>query len=172
VGNFATDDAPDPEVASNVVNNVVFYLKTLRPPPRRNPDDPDVVAGEGLFAQIGCATCHVPALRTGRSEIPQLSEVAFSPYTDLLLHDLGPELDDGYTEGIALTSEWRTPPLWGLGLAERFQGGTPYYLHDGRATALPDAIRFHGGEAAASRAAFDRLSAQEQAHLITFLKSL
>lgn len=172
VGNFATDDAPDPEVPSNVVESVVFYLKTLRPPPRRTPDDPDVVAGERLFEQIGCAGCHVPTLRTGRSEIPQLSEVEFHPYTDLLLHDMGPELDDGYTEGIALTSEWRTPPLWGLGLAERFQGGTPYYLHDGRATSLPEAIRYHGGEAAQSRAAFDRLSGQEQEQLIQFLRSL
>ncbi len=172
VGNFATDSAPDPEVSSNVVNDVVFYLKTLRAPPRREPDHPDVLAGEQLFEDVGCAACHVPTLRTGGSEIPQLSHVEFHPYTDLLLHDLGSELDDGYTEGIALTSEWRTPPLWGIGLNERFQGGTPFYLHDGRATSLPEAIRYHGGEAASSRTAFEQLSEEDQERLIRFLKSL
>lgn len=172
VGNFATDDAPDPEVPSNVVNNVVFYLKTLRPPPRRNAEAPDVVTGARLFEQVGCASCHVPTLRTGKSEIPQLNEVEFHPYTDLLLHDMGPELDDGYTEGIARSSEWRTPPLWGLGLAERFQGGTPYYLHDGRATTLRETIGYHGGEAARSRDAFGQLSDVQKEQLIHFLTSL
>ncbi len=172
VGGFSTDDVPDPEITSNVVNNVVFYLKTLRPPERRNADDPDVLAGEQLFAEIQCAACHVPTLRTGRSEIRQLDQAEFHPYTDLLLHDMGPALDDGYTEGIASTSEWRTPPLWGIGLAQDFQGGIPYYLHDGRATTLRQAIQYHGGEAAQSREAFDRLSEAEQERLLRFLKSL
>lgn len=172
VGGFATDDVPDPEITSDVVNSVVFYLKTLRPPERRNADDPDIRAGEAVFAEIGCAACHVPTLRTGRSEIRQLNEAEFHPYTDLLLHDMGPDLDDGYTEGIASTSEWRTPPLWGIGLAEQFQGGTPFYLHDGRATTLRQAIRYHGGEADRSREAFDRLSEVEQEQLVRFLKSL
>ena len=98
--------------------------------------------------------------------------MTFHPYTDLLLHDMGPELDDGYTEGIALTSEWRTPPLWGVGLAETFQGGEAFYLHDGRARSLREAIRLHGGEGAASRAAFEALSAEEQEQLLAFLRSL
>ena len=78
--------------SSNIVSSVVFYLQTLRPPLRRNTGDPDVVAGERLFTQAQCASCHVPKLKTGKSEIPQLSEVEFYPYTDLLLHDLGPHL--------------------------------------------------------------------------------
>jgi CxxC motif-containing protein (DUF1111 family) len=172
VGNFATDTAPDPEIPSNVVDAVVFYLKTLRPPQRRNSDDPDVLAGERLFEQIQCAACHVPTLTTGRSEIPQLSGVEVHPYTDLLLHDMGPELDDGYTEGIALTSEWRTPPLWGLGLAKTFQGGSAFYLHDGRASTLREVIDYHGGEASGAREAFRVLSEQEQEEVIAFLESL
>ena len=172
VGGFATDNAPDPEIGSNVVDNVVFYLRTLRPPPRRDADHPDVTAGERLFEEIGCGGCHVPTLHTGRSEIAALDQVTFHPYTDLLLHDMGPELDDGYTEGRALTSEWRTPPLWGLGLAATFQGGTGYFLHDGRAQSLPDAVEYHGGEGSASRAAFRRLTTEEQNQVIQFLESL
>jgi CxxC motif-containing protein (DUF1111 family) len=172
VGSSGQDTAPDPEVPSSVVTNVVFYLRTLRPPLRRNADDPDVLAGKQLFEAIQCAACHRPTLTTGRSNIPQLNEKDFHPYTDLLLHDMGERLDDGYTEGRALTSEWRTPPLWGLGLAADFQGGTPRLLHDGRATSIREAIDFHGGEAAESRDAFNRLSAEEQGQLIQFLESL
>jgi CxxC motif-containing protein (DUF1111 family) len=98
--------------------------------------------------------------------------VEFHPYTDLLLHDMGPELDDGYTEGSALTSEWRTTPLWGIGLADRSQGGQAFYLHDGRATTLRDAIELHGGEAAGSRAAFRALNPTQQEQLLAFLRSL
>lgn len=170
VGNFASDDVPDPEVSSSTVSAVVFYLKTLRPPPRR--DGPDVQAGEALFTQIGCAGCHLPTLRTGASPIAPLHQVEFHPYTDLLLHDMGPELDDGYTEGVALTSEWRTPPLWGIGLAPTAQGGTMHLLHDGRAKSLREAIGFHGGEGAASRAGFNALTAAEQERLLRYLGSL
>ncbi|MEX0680990.1 MAG: di-heme oxidoredictase family protein [Balneolales bacterium] len=171
-GISSEDDVPDPEVPSSVVSNVVFYLKTLRAPQRRNVDHPDVIQGEKLFTQAGCAGCHVPKLKTGKSSISQLSEVEFYPFTDLLLHDMGPELDDGYTEGSALASEWRTPPLWGLGLAERFQGGTPFYLHDGRAHSLRETIEYHGGESASSRSEFRDLTNEEQEQLIMFLKSL
>jgi CxxC motif-containing protein (DUF1111 family) len=171
-GVSSEDGVPDPEISSGIVSNVVFYLKTLRAPQRRNADAPNVKAGEKLFEQIGCASCHVPKLKTGDSSIPQLDRQEFYPYTDLLLHDMGPQLDDGYTEGSAETSEWRTPPLWGLGLAEAFQGGEPFYLHDGRAKTLPEAIEYHGGEAANSREAFRNLSVEEQEQLISFLKSL
>ena len=119
-GSRASDEAPDPEVSSATVSNVVFYLKTLRAPSRRDEGHPDVLAGEQLFSTSGCAACHVPTLQTGASEIDVLDRVQFHPYTDLLLHDMGPELDDGYTEGIALTSEWRTPPLWGIGIQDAF----------------------------------------------------
>jgi CxxC motif-containing protein (DUF1111 family) len=172
VGNFAGDNVPDPEVPSNTVSNVVFYLKTLRPPPRRNAESPEVMAGEALFAQIKCGSCHVPALTTGPSRVAALNRVVFYPFSDLLLHDMGPELDDGYTEGIAVTSEWRTPPLWGAGLAERAQGGRAFYLHDGRARSLREAIEFHGGEAAAARAAFRALTPAQQEFLVAFLRSL
>jgi CxxC motif-containing protein (DUF1111 family) len=172
VGNFAGDDVADPEVPSNVVSNVVFYLKTLRAPPRRNAESPEVQSGEALFIQSNCSRCHVPSLTTGASRIAALDHKAFRPYTDLLLHDMGPELDDGYTEGIALTSEWRTPPLWGLGLAVQAQGGRAFYLHDGRARSLREAIELHGGEAAASREAFRRLNPAEQELVLAFLRSL
>lgn len=172
VGNFASDGAPDPEVPSSTIQSVVFYLKTLRPPPRRKEDDPVVRAGEALFSEVGCASCHLPTLRTGVSEIPQLSEKAFHPFTDLLLHDMGPELDDGYTEGRATPSEWRTAPLWGLGLAARFQGGQAFLLHDGRARSIEEAIGFHGGEGARSRSAFEALSAEDRGRLLTYLRSL
>jgi CxxC motif-containing protein (DUF1111 family) len=172
VGSFASDDVADPEVTSSTVSAVVFYLKTLRPPPRRNAADADVAAGEALFAQAGCAGCHLPTLRTGVAPVGPLNQVEFHPYTDLLLHDMGPELDDGYTEGIALTSEWRTAPLWGVGVAAASQGGRMHLLHDGRAPGFREAIELHGGEASASRAAFQAFTPAEQAQLLRFLESL
>jgi CxxC motif-containing protein (DUF1111 family) len=159
-------------VSSATVANVVFYLKTLRVPPRREADHPEVLAGEQLFEQVGCAGCHVPAMTTGASELAVLDRVEFHPYTDLLLHDMGPGLDDGYTEGVATTSEWRTAPLWGIGIQESFQGGEAYYLHDGRARTLREAIEWHDGEGAASRDAFDALSSEDQERLLRFLRSL
>lgn len=171
-GQFTGDEVADPEVSAATVGNVVFYIRTLKTPPRRNESDPEVRAGETTFARIGCAGCHVPTLRTGYSDIAALREKEFHPYTDLLLHDMGPELDDAYTEGSALTSEWRTAPLWGIGLAEDSQGGRAFYLHDGRATTLEEAIEYHGGEAAGSRSAFRNLSPEEKEQLIKFLKSL
>jgi len=171
-GSRASDQAPDPEVSSAAVADVVFYLKTLRAPARRDLGHPDVLAGEQLFADVGCTGCHLPTLRTGRSEIAVLDRVDFHPYTDLLLHDMGPLLDDGYTEGWAATFEWRTPPLWGIGLQEAFQGGVAFYLHDGRAASLEEAIDLHGGEAAPARDGFRALSAEDQERLIRFLRSL
>lgn len=172
VGSQGSDDVADPEASEAVVDAVVFYLRTLRAPPRRNAGAADVREGEAIFSQLGCAACHLPSLRTGTSDIPQLSGVQFSPYTDLLLHDMGPELDDGYTEGDAAPSEWRTAPLWGIGLAERAQGGGAHYLHDGRARTLRDVIRLHGGEAQRSRSAFNALSPTLQERLLAFLRSL
>jgi CxxC motif-containing protein (DUF1111 family) len=172
VGNLGTDDAPDPEVASSMVEALTFYLRTLRRPLRRAVDDADVQAGESLFAEIGCGGCHQPTLRTGASEIAQLDRVEFHAYTDLLLHDLGDDLDDGYTEGRATGGEWRTTPLWGVGLSADFQGGQAFYLHDGRARTLVDAIEYHGGEGAASRERFRALSAQDRERLLRFLRSL
>lgn len=172
VGAFTGDGVPEPEVSASVVNAVVFYIKTLRVPPRRNADHADVRAGEQLFIAGKCSSCHLPTLTTGASHMPVFNRKTFHPFTDLLLHDMGPDLDDGYTEGRATTSEWRTAPLWGLGTAASQQGGTPRLLHDGRATSITAAIGFHGGEAAASRAWFNGLSADLKQKLLAFLNSL
>lgn len=161
-----------PEVTDQTIYNVVFYLQTLKAPIPRNQSNPIVVEGKTLFSQIGCESCHVSSLKTGTSPVDQLSNKTFYPYTDLLLHDMGPGLDDGYTEGHAKTSEWRTPPLWGLGLSPNSQGGTFYLLHDGRAKTIEQAIEMHGGEAAASKNKFMQLNISERAAVVQFLKSL
>ena len=166
------DPFPGPEVERTTINNVVFYLQTLKAPIQRNAADADVVAGKQLFMEIKCASCHIPEWTTPNTTIAALSNKTFYPYTDLLLHDMGPGLDDGYTEGTALTYEWRTPPLWGLGLSPNSQGGSYFLLHDGRATSIQQAIELHGGEAAASRNMFVNLSQSDRNKLIKFLESL
>jgi CxxC motif-containing protein (DUF1111 family) len=171
-GNFTGDNVPDPEVSASTVHNVAFYMRTLKTPPRRNENDAVVLQGEQLFLQIGCAKCHIPTFTTGNSTIAALSQKVIHPYTDLLLHDMGNELNDNYTEGSALMSEWKTTPLWGLGLTETSQGGQTFYLHDGRATTLEQAILLHGGEGSNSRTAFNLLSTTEKEALLKFLKSL
>ncbi|CAM3406081.1 di-heme oxidoredictase family protein [Flavobacterium psychrophilum] len=167
-----TNQEIDPEIATNIVNDVDFYLKTLKAPPRRNSGDSQVIQGENLFNKINCVGCHKADLSTGYSPISALSFKTFSPYTDLLLHDMGSELNDGYTEGSAKTYEWRTPPLWGLGLSENAQGGNVFLMHDGRARSIEQAISMHGGEATNSKTAFNNLSQGEKNALIKFLKSL
>ena len=172
VGGFASDGVADPEVTSSAVQAVVFYLRTLKAPPRRVDGSPEAQAGEALFAQAGCARCHLTVMRTGPSTIAALNNAEFRPYTDLLLHDMGPDLDDGYTEGRAATSEWRTAPLWGIGLAEASQGGMGFFLHDGRARSLREAIELHGGEGSSSRSAFRALSSAQQEQVLAYLRSL
>jgi CxxC motif-containing protein (DUF1111 family) len=154
------------------VNDVVFYLQTLRPPLRRNADDPAVLQGEKLFAGIGCASCHVPSLPTGEHPIAALANKEVHLYSDLLLHDMGPDLADNFIEGEAGGTEWRTTPLWGLGIVETSLGGTPVYLHDGRTSSLVEVIALHKGEADAARILFEALSQSEKDALLTFLKSL
>lgn len=172
VGDGTADLVPDPELSSGTLMAVNHYLRVLRPPARRNADDPEVLKGEAIFEEINCTACHVPTLKTGKSTIEPLSEVEFHAYTDLLMHDMGPELDDGYIEGTADSNEWRTAPLWGFGIAKDFQGGRPFYLHDGRASTLEEAVEFHGGEAAASREKFRALSKTELRQLRAFMESL
>lgn len=172
IGNRIGDNVPDPEVSAETVNNVVFYLQTLRPPIRRNPSDPTVVRGEALFENIGCAACHIPLLRTSPSPIAPLAFQDVFLYSDLLVHDMGPELADHYPEGDASGTEWRTTPLWGLGIVENLTGGTPFYLHDGRTSSLTEAILWHGGEAGQSRDNFRNLSESDRQALLAFLKSL
>lgn len=167
-----TGEPGDPEVPDRTVSDVVFYLRTLKAPLQRERDHPAVIAGEQVFNAVGCTKCHWPELQTGPSPIAPLANTTIRPFTDLLLHDMGPGLDDGYTEGSALTGEWRTPPLWGLGLSPASQGGGYFLLHDGRATSISQAIELHGGEAVASREAFLQLPAQQRADLLRFLESL
>jgi CxxC motif-containing protein (DUF1111 family) len=166
------DDVPDPEVSADFVNDLVFYVRTLKAPERRNADDPDVLEGEKLFTQIGCTGCHKPTFTTAESDIAALSYQTFHPYSDFLLHDMGPALDDNYPEGGANSYEWRTPPLWGIGLTTNYQGGQMFLLHDGRAATFEDAVSNHGGEAAGRRAAFFSLSAVQRNQIIKFLESL
>jgi len=167
-----SNEAIDPEVSTQKVMDLVFYLKTLKAPIQRNAESPEVKAGKQVFITISCARCHIPELKTGPSSIAALSEKTFAPYTDLLLHDMGSGLNDGYTEGTALPEEWRTPPLWGLGLSKKSQGGQYFLLHDGRARSIEEAITLHDGEARKSRDQFIRLSALEKQQLIRFLESL
>lgn len=162
----------DPEVSNKTVIDVVAYLKMLKAPIQRNPNDADVIAGKNLFTQINCGKCHVPELKSGASGIAALSNKTFFPYSDFLLHDMGPALDDGYTEGTAATAEWRTPPLWGLGLSKNSQGGQYFLLHDGRAKSIEEAIALHGGEAQQSKNSFQQLNPADKAKLIKFLESL
>jgi len=162
----------DAEVSTTTVHQVVFYLQTLKAPIQRTPSDPNVAAGKVVFTNVDCGKCHTPQLATGYSPIEPLSYKIFFPYTDLLLHDMGAGLDDGYTEGHANTSEWRTPPLWGIGLSKNSQGGQYFLLHDGRAKSIEAAILLHGGEAANSKSKFQALTVIDKQNLITFLESL
>ena len=167
-----TGHAVEQEVSNVTVQDVVFYLKALKAPVQRNTNDPDVVLGRQLFVQSDCSKCHTPELKTGYSPIAALSYKTFSPYTDLLMHDMGPGLDDGYTEGTARSYEWRTPALWGLGLSKTSQGGAYFLMHDGRAGSIEAAILLHGGEAAQSRDKYNSLSEEERKKLVKFLESL
>lgn len=161
----------DPEISNQTVADVVFYLKTLKAPVSRT-ETVEVAAGKQIFTAISCASCHRPEMKTGASNITALSNRTFYPYSDLLLHDMGSGLDDGYTEGSAKTYEWRTPPLWGLGLSRNSQGGEYYLLHDGRARSIQEAILLHGGEAVSSREKYKSLTDEEKKKLIQFLESL
>lgn len=143
--------------------------------PARRPDEidqPDAVAGEAVFAQLRCGGCHVPTLRTGyRHPLAELRGQDIHAYTDLLLHDLGDDLADGLSPNAADNREWRTPALWGLGLANVVNGEVRL-LHDGRARSIEEAVLWHGGEATAAREAFRALPAAQRAQLVRFLESL
>lgn len=162
----------DPEVSNATVHDVVFYLKTLKAPIQRNTDKEEVKLGKQIFINISCNKCHKEELKTSLSSIASLSNRTFYPYTDLLLHDMGPGLDDNYTEGTAQTNEWKTPALWGLGLSKNSQGGSYFLMHDGRAYSIEQAILLHAGEATLSRTAYENLSDVDKQKLIVFLESL
>lgn len=161
-----------PEVSDDILDVVTFYVQTLAVPARRNIDDPKVKHGEQLFAQAQCSSCHIPTMRTGvLAGVPSVSNQTIHPYTDLLLHDMGTELADYRPDFHASGKEWRTPPLWGIGLLRTVNGHTNL-LHDGRARNLMEAILWHGGEAEKSREATLQMSQTERDALIAFLESL
>ncbi|MEN9284620.1 MAG: hypothetical protein RLZZ179_2113 [Verrucomicrobiota bacterium] len=161
-----------PEVSARIFDRVVTYVQTLAVPARRSPNDPAITRGADLFRKVRCHDCHTPSLTTGNSHpLPELRQQSIQPFTDLLLHDMGPELADNRPDGEASGSEWRTPPLWGLGLHKAVNGNT-FYLHDGRARSPEEAILWHGGEATASREAFAQLPREERDLLLRFLDSL
>ena len=160
------------EAPEAVMALIVFYSRHLAVPARRDAGAPDVLRGKRLFYEAGCIACHTPKHATRRDRsMPGLSGQLIWPYTDLLLHDMGEGLADGFAEGRATGREWRTPPLWGIGLTETVNGHE-YFLHDGRARGLAEAILWHGGEAEASRDAFRAMPAADRDALLAFLKSL
>jgi CxxC motif-containing protein (DUF1111 family) len=161
-----------PEIDPDDFLKVVLYASSLAVPGQRNWEDETVLAGSQLFEKVGCAACHTPHLETGEHPtIPALSRQTIYPYTDLLLHDMGDGLADGRPDFEASGSEWRTPPLWGIGLFETVNGHTTY-LHDGRARNLMEAILWHDGEAAAAKSQVLQLSQRQRETLIAFLQSL
>lgn len=168
-GNLDTN--PTTNIDEATLSDTVFYVKTLGVPTAANVDDPTVKHGEELFKSANCVGCHVQTLHTGSSSIAALSDQTIHPYTDLLLHDLGAGLADNRPDVLASGSEWRTTPLWGIGLTGVVASGTTY-LHDGRARSLEEAILWHGGEAESAKNAFTQMSKVDRDALIAFLSSL
>ncbi len=161
-----------PEVTDEMLDLVLFYTQNLAVPKRRNPKAPSVLKGKALFHKIGCASCHRPRYVTGKlAKNKHLEGQTIWPYTDLLLHDMGEGLADHRPEGKASGREWRTPPLWGVGLTKTVNGHE-FLLHDGRARSVLEAILWHGGEAKQSTERFKQLSKQERDWLIEFVRSL
>lgn len=161
-----------PELSDEFLDKMTLYTQTLAVPARRHAEDPDVLAGEALFRDIGCAACHIPTFVTGNH--PTLSILAnqtIHPFTDLLLHDMGDELADGRPDYEATGREWRTTPLWGIGLVEAVNKHTRF-LHDGRARSIEEAILWHGGEAEKAKESYRNLMASERGQLLAFLNSL
>ena len=169
----ATNGTPaPPELGDDILRAVTFYVRTLAVPQRRLVTDPVALRGERVFREAKCGSCHVPTLVTGdHMDLPSVSGQRIHAYTDLLLHDMGPELADDRLDFEASGREWRTAPLWGIGLF-RTVSYPGYYLHDGRARTILEAVLFHGGEAEKSRQFVERLSPADRAALLRFLSSL
>ncbi|MCV6584528.1 MAG: c-type cytochrome [Marinibacterium sp.] len=160
------------EVDAEGLALVTFYSRNLGVPARRDVDDPEVLRGKDVFYTTGCISCHVPSFVTHRlQDQPEQSFQLIWPYSDMLLHDMGPGLADNRPEARATGQEWRTPPLWGIGLTEQVSGHT-YFLHDGRARSLLEAVLWHGGEAQPHRDAVIEMDPADRAALIRFLESL
>lgn len=169
--NSTTGFGPEPDVEESVIDQVSYYLRTLAVPAPRNLDDPQVMHGRQIFYDLNCNGCHTPQLTTGNSAIPQLANQTIYPYTDLLIHDMGEILADGRPDFDASTNEWRTPPLWGLGLTA-IVNPNARYLHDGRASSIEEAILWHGGEAHWAKEYFKSLPAEDREALLAFLNAL
>lgn len=165
-------DARVHEIDAEILDLVTFYSQNLAVPARRDVDDPQVLRGKQVFYNTGCAACHTPSFVTHRlTDQPEQSFQLIWPYTDMLLHDMGEGLADHRPEAQANGSEWRTPPLWGIGLTEQVSGHT-YFLHDGRARSLLEAILWHGGEAQTQRDAVIEMTKADRDALIKFVESL
>jgi CxxC motif-containing protein (DUF1111 family) len=167
------NDLPeDVELPEELLEMVTHFMLNIGVPKRREPNDPDVINGRAAFYETGCAQCHTPSFTTGYSpELPHLSKQTIWPYSDLLLHDMGPDLADHRPDYEATGTEWRTPPLWGVGLSGAVNGGSNL-LHDGRARSVEEAILWHGGEAATTKERFIHLPKSERESLIKFVESL
>ncbi|UOB17994.1 di-heme oxidoreductase family protein [Abyssalbus ytuae] len=162
----------EPEISDENFNTVLLYSSTLAVPARRDVDKTEVLEGKQLFEQINCVACHLPKITTGtHPTINALSNQTIRPYTDMLLHDMGDGLSDNSQDFLATKNEWRTPPLWGLGLIKTVNGHT-YLLHDGRARNTEEAILWHDGEAKKAKNAFMELTKTEREKIITFIQSL
>ena len=162
----------EPEVSDNILRLVLFYSRNLAVPARRDVSAPEVLAGKTLFYQAGCQSCHTPKYTTAANAAePELANQVIRPYSDLLLHDMGDGLADNRTEFQASGRQWRTPPLWGIGLTQAVSGHTQF-LHDGRARNLLEAVLWHGGEATAAQQQVLSFNAEQRAALLAFLNSL
>ncbi|MCY1408404.1 Di-heme oxidoreductase, putative peroxidase [compost metagenome] len=162
----------EPEVSDNILRLVLFYSRNLAVPARRDVNAPEVLAGKTLFYQAGCQSCHTPKYTTvANAAEPELANQVIRPYSDLLLHDMGDGLADNRSEFQASGREWRTPPLWGIGLTQAVSGHTQF-LHDGRARNLLEAVLWHGGEATAAQQQVLSFNAEQRAALLAFLNSL
>ncbi len=161
-----------PELDDERLKKLVLYMRLLSVPARRDVDDPQVRRGETLFADAGCAACHTPSLTTRADAIfPEIAGQTIYPYTDLLLHDMGEGLADGRPDHAASGREWRTPPLWGIGLVHRVNMHQ-FFLHDGRARGFMEAVLWHGGEAEAARDAVLAMTKTDREALMAFIGSL
>ncbi len=161
-----------PELQDKLLDRTVTYQQTLAPPARRDWNKAEVVRGREFFEKANCTACHIPEMKTGDfPDIPELENQMIRPFTDLLLHDMGEELADNRPDGEADGMEWRTSPLWGIGLTKTVNDHT-YFLHDGRARNLEEAVLWHGGESEESREFFQNLPAEDRAALLRFLESL
>ncbi|WP_440973248.1 di-heme oxidoreductase family protein [Pseudomonas koreensis] len=162
----------EPEVSDNILRLVLFYTRNLAVPARRGVNDEQVLAGKNLFFQAGCQSCHTPKYTTAANAAePELANQVIRPYSDLLLHDMGDGLADNRTEFQASGRDWRTPPLWGIGLTQAVSGHTQF-LHDGRARNLLEAVLWHGGEAQKAQQQVLSFNAEQRAALLAFLNSL